>query len=704
MYCSVPRCGVQAYCYCQTDSRLLCRSHVGQHRDQGHEIFLYECDLCGGHGRVHGQYARASPGGSWVRCPKCFGTGFLRDPTRNRGYRARTEERSRAGGGHRTGDRTRSGSGARTDEGNRATSKEPVDASIDYYAVLGVSSSASPDAIKKAYRRLIKQYHPDINPGSQEALDKTKALNRAYDILGNSERRREYDRQRTEGSAEATESARRTREAEKRARAAEWVAREATQRSERGQRGRDAARKAEENRRAQETASKGGDKRPAQETQGRKTDAGRGQHRGCKQIGRCLILACLVLLIAGGVVGGYLTLPYFVDEGEEAVPSQASTPAPPTTLPPTPTPSPTATPVPFSLPPDVQSPATDREALVRLYEATDGSNWTDNRNWLRDAPLREWYGVDTDSDGRVTLLYLIDNNLNGVVPINLLNMGRLNSLLVEGNPLSGCISEELQAAIYDDDLHMLGLPMCSVVPTPVPSPTPIPTPTPVPTATPIPTPTPVPTPTPIPTPKPTSTPVPTPTPRPTATPTPSPKLIGGQLLDPLEIETWVVHYTNVERQNAGLTPFILDPAISNIARMHSENMARLGIYDHTIAGKGPTDRALENGYDCRAYYPDGSYSYGFSENIYQYHRVTQWIGSSGFFGLSTSYRPDIFDEDSKATAYGLVEGWMDSPGHRQNILDRDSRRIGVGVAIQLNEQYGYVDEVVFATQNFSGCK
>ena len=512
MYCSVPRCGLPAYCYCQTDSKLLCRSHVGQHRDQGHEIFLYECDLCGGHGRVHGQYARASPGGSWVRCPKCFGTGFLRDPTRNRGYRARTEERSRAGGGHRTGDRTHSGGGTRAGEGNRADSREPVDASIDYYTVLGVSSVANSDAIKKAYRRLIKHYHPDLNPGSQEALDKTKALNRAYDILGNSERRREYDRQRTEGSAEATESARRTREAEKRARAAEWVAREAAQRSERGRRGRDAA-------------SKGGDRGPAQETQGRNTDGGRGQHRGCKRLWRRLILTFLVLLIAGGVVGAGMGLPYLIDEGGERVPP------------------PTSTPLPTS----------------------------------------------------------------------------------------------------------------------------------------------------------------TPTPMPTATPTPGPKPVGGQLLDPLEIETWIVHYTNVERRNAGLTPFVLDPAISKIARMHSQNMVRLDIFSHAIGGKDPTDRALDNGYDCRAYWPDGSYSYGLSENIAKHPRVTQWIGTS-LFGVSTSYRPDIFDEDSKAMAFGLVEGWMNSPGHRENILDGDSRRIGVGVAILQEEEYDYADETVFATQNFSACK
>ena len=55
--------------------------------------------------------------------------------------------------------------------------------------------------------------------------------------------------------------------------------------------------------------------------------------------------------------------------------------------------------------------------------------------------------MDTNPDGRVTLLYLLDNNLNGVVPIELLNMGKLNSMLLAGNRLSGCIAEELQAAI-----------------------------------------------------------------------------------------------------------------------------------------------------------------------------------------------------------------------------------------------------------------
>ena len=93
-YCSVPRCGLPAYCYCQTDWRLLCRSHVGQHRDQGHDIYLYECDLCGGHGRVYGQYATSDPGGRWVRCPRCFGIGFLSGPVRRHGGEDKTGGKS----------------------------------------------------------------------------------------------------------------------------------------------------------------------------------------------------------------------------------------------------------------------------------------------------------------------------------------------------------------------------------------------------------------------------------------------------------------------------------------------------------------------------------------------------------------------------------------------------------------------------------
>ena len=58
----------------------------------------------------------------------------------------------------------------------------------------------------------------------------------------------------------------------------------------------------------------------------------------------------------------------------------------------------------------------DRAALVALYAATDGANWKYDRYWLSDVPLNEWYGVTTDTDGRITALHLDNNKLRGDAP------------------------------------------------------------------------------------------------------------------------------------------------------------------------------------------------------------------------------------------------------------------------------------------------
>ena len=63
----------------------------------------------------------------------------------------------------------------------------------DYYEVLGVSKSASDEEIKKAYRKLAKKYHPDMNPDSKEAEAKFKEANEAYEVLSNPEKRAKYD-------------------------------------------------------------------------------------------------------------------------------------------------------------------------------------------------------------------------------------------------------------------------------------------------------------------------------------------------------------------------------------------------------------------------------------------------------------------------------------------------------------------------------
>ena len=100
--------------------------------------------------------------------------------------------------------------------------------------------------------------------------------------------------------------------------------------------------------------------------------------------------------------------------------------------------------------------ATDRAALAALYNATDGDRWNDNTNWLSSAPIGQWYGVMTDSDGRVTSLKLHENDLSGTLPPELGDLTELTCLSLWGNSLTGAIPAELGDLANLAQLDLLG--------------------------------------------------------------------------------------------------------------------------------------------------------------------------------------------------------------------------------------------------------
>ena len=85
----------------------------------------------------------------------------------------------------------------------------------------------------------------------------------------------------------------------------------------------------------------------------------------------------------------------------------------------------------------------ERDALVALYEATRGRGWRDASRWLSDDPVSEWYGIQTDANGKVVQVNLVNNNLSGSLPPEIEDLTELTLLQLQFNNLSGSIPPEM---------------------------------------------------------------------------------------------------------------------------------------------------------------------------------------------------------------------------------------------------------------------
>ena len=123
------------------------------------------------------------------------------------------------------------------------------------------------------------------------------------------------------------------------------------------------------------------------------------------------------------------------------------------------------------------TPVSDRDVLETFYRATNGPDWVDSENWLTDAPLNEWYGVETDGSGRVTGLRLagpgwvwesglswIRHGLAGGIPIELANLGSLKLLDLGSNDLTGTIPPELGNLANLESLYLRGNSFSGAIP------------------------------------------------------------------------------------------------------------------------------------------------------------------------------------------------------------------------------------------------
>lgn len=151
-----------------------------------------------------------------------------------------------------------------------------------------------------------------------------------------------------------------------------------------------------------------------------------------------------------------------------------------------------------------------------------------------------------------------------------------------------------------------------------------------------------------------------------------------------DLERRIHDLVNSERANKKANKLDFDRQLAEIARAHSADMARRQFFDHTNPdGKNATDRGRVAGYLCQKFY-GGFFTQGLAENIYRGNLYSR-IRITGSQRTYDWYSPEEIARE-------VVEGWMDSPGHRRNILEKTYGKEGIGIFIAAADRV-YVTQV-----------
>lgn len=165
---------------------------------------------------------------------------------------------------------------------------------------------------------------------------------------------------------------------------------------------------------------------------------------------------------------------------------------------------------------------------------------------------------------------------------------------------------------------------------------------------------------------------------------------GKPVITISELEQKIHLLINVERQKNNISPLVFDQKLTSIARSHSQDMATRNYFEHdTPEGVSFSERYKQAGYICekRFNYSGSSYSLmDGGENIYQNNLYNSYETVNG---VISSYDWNDMDKIASTT----VEGWMNSSGHRHNILTSQFGNEGVGIAISS-------DDKVYITEDF----